>query len=159
MRTLAGEIKGLHHGLMYHTLGQRQGLGIGGPGDAWYVVGKDIENNILYVEQGEHHPALYTTTLTAISLHWIAGSAPPLPLRCQAQTRYRQANQACMVHTIAKGGIEVRFDQPQRAVTPGQSVVFYEDDLCLGGGLIASIGSVVTDQRGLNPLPTPVKYY
>ena len=159
MRTLAGEIKGQHQGLMYHTLGQRQGLGIGGPGDAWYVVGKDIENNILYVEQGEHHPALYTTTLMAISPHWITGNPPPLPLRCQAQTRYRQANQACMVHTIAEGGIEVRFDQPQRAVTPGQSVVFYEDDLCLGGGIIASIGSVVTDQRGLNPLPTPVKYY
>ncbi len=161
MRTLTGKIKGRHHGLMYHTLGQRQGLGIGGPGDAWYVVGKDIENNILYVEQGEHHPALYTTTLTAISLHWIAGKLPALPLRCQAQTRYRQANQTCMVNTVAKGGggVEVRFDQPQRAVTPGQSVVFYQDDLCLGGGTIATTGSVVADQRESNPLPTPVKYY
>ena len=159
MRTLAGEIKGRHQGLMYHTLGQRQGLGIGGPGDAWYVVGKDIEHNILYVEQGEHHPALYVTTLTAISLHWIAGNPPPLPLRCQAQTRYRQTNQTCTVYTAAEGAVEVRFEQPQRAVTPGQSVVFYQDDLCLGGGIITTTEFAVADQQALNPLPTPVKYY
>ena len=159
MRTLAGEVKGRHHGLMYHTLGQRQGLSIGGPGDAWYVVGKDIANNILYVAQGAHHPALYATTLTANALHWIAGSPPPLPLRCQAQTRYRQADQACVVHPAAAGEVEVRFDQAQRALTPGQAVVFYQGSLCLGGGVIATTGSGITTQYELNSLPPQVKYY
>ena len=159
MRTLAGEVKGRHQGLMYHTLGQRQGLGIGGPGDAWYVVGKDIENNILYVEQGEHHPALYTTRLMASSLHWIAGNPPPLPLRCQAQTRYRQVDQPCLIHSATEDGVEVYFDHPQRAVTPGQSVVFYQDGLCLGGGTITITDSRAPHLPGLHPLPTPVKYY
>ena len=123
------------------------------------MVGKDIRNNILYVEQGEHHPALYTTTLTTTSLHWITGSPPSLPLRCQAQTRYRQANQSCMVYPTAEGGFEVRFDQSQRAVTPGQSVVFYQDDLCLGGGSIVTTGPVVTGIGKLNTLSPQVKYY
>lgn len=159
IRTLAEEIKGRHHGLMYHTLGQRQGLGIGGPGDAWYVVGKDIANNILYVAQGAHHPALYATTLTASTLHWVAGSPPPLPLRCQAQTRYRQADQACVVHPAAAGEVEVCFDQAQRALTPGQAVVFYQGNLCLGGGVITTTGSGIPTQHELNSLSPQVKYY
>ncbi len=136
IRTRAGELKGRHDGLMYYTLGQRHGLGIGGPGAAWYVVAKDKNKNILFVEQGEHHPALYTQALSAQTLHWVAGSAPSLPLSCQAKTRYRQLDQACTIHNMTNGVLEAEFDAPQRAVTPGQSVVFYQNEICLGGGII-----------------------
>ncbi len=134
MQTPQGEVKGRHEGAMYYTIGQRQGLGIGGPGEPWYVVGKDIARNILYVAQGENHPALYSRGLTASSLHWVAGTAPRAG-RLTAKTRYRQADQACTV-AVNDGGASVEFDVPQRAVTPGQSVVFYDGDECLGGGII-----------------------
>ncbi len=141
MQTPDGEVVGKHDGLMYYTLGQRQGLGIGGrkdsTGEPWFVVGKDLERNVLLVAQGEH-PLLYSTSLEASKLHWTTGHAPALPLRCFAKTRYRQPDQACTISALADGRVRVDFDEPQRAVTPGQSVVFYQGDECLGGGIIES---------------------
>jgi tRNA-uridine 2-sulfurtransferase len=136
MRTLAGVDKGRHEGALYYTIGQRQGLGIGGAGEAWYVVDKDIDRNILYVEQGEHHPALYNPALLAGQLHWVAGTPPALPHACTAKVRYRQSDQACTIGQIASGTAQVTFAVPQRAITPGQSVVFYDGEVCLGGGVI-----------------------
>lgn len=135
MRTLAGVLKGKHDGIMYYTIGQRQGLGIGGEGEAWYVVGKDVASNVLYVEQGEHHPALFSEALMAGQMHWIGAEPMPWPRRLRAKTRYRQPDQDCTV-APQNEGLRVTFDQPQRAITPGQSVVFYDGDECLGGGVI-----------------------
>jgi len=136
MRTLAGDYMGRHEGAMYYTIGQRQGLGIGGAGQAWYVVEKDIDRNILYVEQGENHPALYNPALLASQLHWVAGTPPALPHACTAKVRYRQADQECSIGHITSGATHVAFTLPQRAVTPGQSVVFYNGAVCFGGGVI-----------------------
>jgi tRNA-specific 2-thiouridylase len=136
MRTLAGEFKGRHEGVMYYTIGQRQGLGIGGEGLPWYVVDKDIDRNILYVEQGEDHPALFNSALLASQLHWVTGHPPSIPLNCAAKVRYRQADQPCAIGELRNGVANVRFNAPQRAVTPGQSVVFYDGRVCLGGGII-----------------------
>jgi tRNA-specific 2-thiouridylase len=137
--SLDGERLGLHQGLMYHTIGQRQGLGIGGladHGDApWYVVDKDLVSNRLLVAQGNDHPALFKSALHAGEILWVSGKPPQLPLTCSAKVRYRQADQACTVRHV-DGAYRVDFEQPQRAVTPGQSVVFYQDDRCLGGGVI-----------------------
>ena len=143
IRSLEDEYLGLHHGLMYHTIGQRQGLGIGGLANhseaPWYVVGKDLDNNILLVAQGNEHPALFSTRLSASEIYWVAGAAPELPLQCSAKVRYRQADQQCTV-SASGSAFEVVFEQPQRAVTPGQSVVFYLGERCLGGGVIESTG-------------------
>ncbi len=140
MSTPEGVSMGEHQGLMYYTLGQRQGLGIGGShdssGDPWFVVGKDMESNTLIVAQGHDHPWLFSNQLEANQLHWVTGITPSLPLRCQAKTRYRQPDQACTLTALEGGRISVAFDEPQRAVTPGQSVVFYQDEECLGGGII-----------------------
>lgn len=142
MRTPEGELIGRHDGLMYYTLGQRQGLGIGGrqasKGDPWFVVGKDLVANILIVAQGHDHPWLFCNQLQAGQIHWVTGQPPALPLRCHAKTRYRQPDQACTIHPIQHGVCTVSFDQAQRAVTPGQSVVFYQNDECLGGAIIES---------------------
>ncbi len=139
--SLDGEHLGEHQGLMYHTIGQRQGLGIGGKanhGDApWYVVDKDLENNVLLVAQGNEHPALFKSTLHTGEIFWVSNDPVTSTLRCKAKTRYRQADQGCVLHPI-DGGYRVEFDAPQRAITPGQSVVFYEGELCLGGGVIES---------------------
>ncbi|WP_197911789.1 tRNA 2-thiouridine(34) synthase MnmA [Kineobactrum salinum] len=139
IHSLEGERLGHHRGLMYHTIGQRQGLGIGGLADhddaPWYVVGKDLEHNVLLVAQGNEHPALYSAGLTVAELFWIAGEAPALPLHCTAKVRYRQPDQTCSL-SLSGNRHRVRFDQPQRAVTPGQSVVFYQGERCLGGGVI-----------------------
>lgn len=137
MRTLEGEVKGRHDGLMYYTLGQRQGLGIGGSGtgEPWFVASKDLENNILYVVQGEKHPALYSKGLLATDLNWIAGE-PPKAVRCTAKFRYRQPDQGVSVQFGPDGRCEVAFDTPQKAITPGQSVVFYDGEVCLGGAVI-----------------------
>jgi tRNA-specific 2-thiouridylase len=127
---------------MYHTLGQRQGLGIGGVSGAaeaaWYVAEKDLGRNVLVVVQGHDHPALFSDGLLARQLYWVDGAGPSLPLRCRAKTRYRQADQDCLIEANPEGGIRVAFDHPQRAVTPGQSVVFYLGERCLGGGVIES---------------------
>ncbi|EIJ43181.1 tRNA (5-methylaminomethyl-2-thiouridylate)-methyltransferase [Beggiatoa alba B18LD] len=140
METPDGDYVGDHDGVMYYTIGQRQGLNIGGratgSGEAWYVVAKDIPNNRLIVAQGHNHPLLFRQTLQAEQLHWISGHAPTIPYRCYAKTRYRQPDQACRITTLENDRCEVHFDQPQRAITAGQSVVFYQGEVCLGGGII-----------------------
>lgn len=142
MRTLAGTVVGKHHGLMYYTIGQRHGLGIGGrPGTSahapWFVVGKDLSTNTLYVEQGHDHPELYSHALVASDLHWIAGNAPHShEFKCTAKFRYRQPDQSVTVILEDSNLCRVVFDTPQRAITPGQSVVFYDGEFCLGGGVI-----------------------
>lgn len=133
--TLNGQVVGKHDGLAFYTIGQRKGMGLGGEGDAWYVIGKDLARNVVWVERGANHPSLFASTLTADQLTWIE-EAPLLPLRCTAKIRYRQADQACTLLSLEKGRATVSFDTPQRAITPGQSVVFYQGDLCLGGGVI-----------------------
>jgi tRNA-specific 2-thiouridylase len=139
MRTPDGKLIGEHDGVMYYTLGQRNGLGIGGRRDAssepWYVVGKDVAANVLYVAQGNETRWLHSSRLRANELSWVAAAAPAAEFRCTAKTRYRQADQACHVQ-ICDNGCIVEFDTSQRAVTPGQSVVFYRDQECLGGGVI-----------------------
>jgi tRNA-uridine 2-sulfurtransferase len=140
IQTPEGEVIGTHHGLMYYTFGQRQGLGIGGlhnKSDApWYVAEKNIADNQLIVVQGHDHPLLFKADLTANNPHWISPTPPTLPLRCHAKIRYRQTEQPCQVIQLENNTIAVHFDQPQRAVTPGQSVVFYAGDICLGGAVI-----------------------
>jgi len=143
IRSADGEVLGQHQGLMHYTLGQRKGLGIGGRSDGdespWYVADKDLATNALIVVQGHDHPRLFSRGLVAQELHWIAGSAPPLPLTCYAKTRYRQPDQACTVTKESDGRYHILFAQPQRAVTPGQSVVFYHGEHCLGGGVIDAL--------------------
>jgi len=140
IRTLDNEVIGEHQGLMFHTIGQRQGLGIGGrkvsSGEPWYVAAKDPEHNVLRVVQGVNHPALFHRRLHTGHLHWIAGSPPPLPLACTARIRYRQPDQPCLLSPAPDDGGIVEFREAQRAVTPGQSVVFYNGEVCLGGGVI-----------------------
>ena len=148
--TPEGRIMGRHNGLMYYTLGQRQGIGIGGARDTeaspWYVAGKDMQQNRLLVVQGHDHPLLQSGGLEAAKLHWISGTAPALPLRCAAKTRYRQVDQPCRITAIEGDRCKVVFDLPQRAVTPGQYAVFYAGEECLGGGIIqAHTTAVVTD--------------
>ena len=142
IETEDGRVIGHHNGLMYYTLGQREGLGIGGRRDAeaspWYVAGKDMVRNVLLVVQGHDHPRLLKPALSAVRLHWLDGAAPAAPFRCAAKTRYRQADQTCTVTDLIEGRCEVEFDRPQRAVTPGQYAVFYSGEECLGGGVIAS---------------------
>jgi tRNA-specific 2-thiouridylase len=135
MVTPEGRVVGTHMGLMYYTIGQRQGLGIGGEGLPWYVCAKDLAANRLIVVQGHDHPALQAPALAAADLSWVA-AAPPQPDRAYAaKTRYRQADAPCRVH-LAPGMVEVMFDAPQWAITPGQSVVLYDGEVCLGGGVI-----------------------
>ena len=144
-----GKKIGTHDGLMYYTLGQRGGIGIGGVKDRdeapWFVLHKDLDNNRLIVGQGHDHPMLQSTELTAYKLDWVVDAPAQLftaqGYRCTAKTRYRQPDQACTVFALDETGdtIKVVFDEPQRAVTPGQSCVFYQDDICLGGGVIQTI--------------------
>ena len=133
-----GRVIARHDGLMYYTLGQRKGLGIGGrsdgSGESWFVIGKDLKRNLLIVQQGEHDE-LFSLSLDAEKVNWIAGTAPTQAFSCTAKFRYRQPDQAVRVN-IDGTGAHVVFDQPQRAVTPGQWVVFYQGDVCLGGGPI-----------------------
>ncbi len=140
IETPEGRILGTHAGLMYHTLGQREGLRIGGVsgGDEapWYVAGKDLARNVLLVVQGNEHPLLYSTALGMSRIDWINAAQPALPLQCKAKTRYRQADQDCVIQQGDNGGIRVDFAKPQRAVTPGQQAVFYLGARCLGGGVI-----------------------
>lgn len=146
MNTPEGETIGEHQGLMYYTLGQRQGLGIGGIKSAaeepWYVVEKDLKNNILVVAQGHDHTLMQSNTLNASQLSWVSGQAVSNSFRCTAKTRYRQKDQACQVTLIGDDHCLVQFDDPQRAVTPGQSVVFYNNEVCLGGGIIDSTSTI-----------------
>ncbi|WP_328284466.1 tRNA 2-thiouridine(34) synthase MnmA [Paenibacillus tarimensis] len=139
-----GDIKGRHDGLMYYTLGQRQGLGIGGSGtgEPWFVADKNLERNELIVVQGENHPVLYSEGLTAAGVNWIAPSKPEGSFRCTAKFRYRQPDQGVKVSISGDGTAEVIFDKPQKAVTPGQAVVFYDGEICLGGGTIDRVHKV-----------------
>ncbi len=148
IETPEGKIVGEHQGLMYYTLGQRRGLHIGGRRDSeelpWFVVGKKIAENVLVVAQGHDHPLLHSRRLTAIELSWTAGRAPPLPLHCKAKTRYRQSEQDCVLeHIDARGRLSVAFAHSQRAMTPGQSVVFYLGEECLGGGVIDYVEGII----------------
>jgi len=142
--TPEGEVIGTHQGLMYYTLGQRQGLGIGGLKNAseapWFVVAKDLPNNHLIAGQGHQHPFLLKKQLHASQLHWVAGRIPANSFDCKAKIRYRQHEQNCRV-IIDKQIATVCFEQKQRAITPGQSIVFYDNDVCLGGGIIDAMKS------------------
>lgn len=144
IRTPENKLVGTHDGLMFYTIGQRKGIGIGGRqdnhGEPWYVADKRMTDNVLVVVQGEHHPLLYNSRLTVNSLHWITTIPAMLPFRCTAKTRYRQPDQACTISAINNDTCRVTFDSPQRAMTPGQSIVFYDNDICLGGGIIHQVG-------------------
>ncbi len=144
IKTPAGEVLGMHQGLMYYTLGQRQGLGIGGrrasPGTPWYVAAKDLNRNVLIAVQDHDHPLLQQQSLSADNLHWISGAPPAPRFNCTAKSRYRQLDQACRVTVVDAHHCRVEFEQPQRAMTPGQYVVFYQNDVCLGGGVIYQVG-------------------
>lgn len=138
IRTLEGEFKGSHDGLMYYTLGQRQGLGIGGSGsgEPWFVADKDLERNILYVVQGGNHPHLFSHGLIAEDMNWIKGQTPEEVLHCTAKFRYRQQDQKVKVTPLEQNRCRIDFAEQQRAVTPGQAVVLYQGEMCLGGGTI-----------------------
>jgi tRNA-specific 2-thiouridylase len=158
IRTLSGERVGTHQGVSYYTLGQRKGLGLGGEGEAWFVVAKDAARNILYVERGVMSPALYADELWATELSWIAGTSPRpegATFDCTAKARYRQPEQPCTITCAGPGfPMHVQFHVPQRALTPGQSVVFYSGDECLGGGVIQRVGASYRDQG--KPLPEKI---
>lgn len=140
IETTEGKIIGKHHGLMFYTLGQRQGLGIGGKKDSstapWYVIDKDMTRQVLIVGQSHDHPKLFSRILKCQQLHWVSGYASGMSFRCAAKTRYRQMDSPCLVEKINADECRAIFEQPQWAVTPGQSVVFYDDAICLGGGVI-----------------------
>ena len=141
MKTPTGRTVGQHQGLAFYTLGQRKGLGLGGDragdGSPWYVVEKNLDTNTLVVDQGHDHPGLLSKTLHAIDASWIAESPPPSDLRHAAKTRYRQADAACQLQASADA-FDLQFDEPQWAITPGQSAVLYDGPVCLGGGVIAA---------------------
>ena len=143
IKTTEGKTVGEHQGVFYYTLGQRQGFGVGGvagAGDSpWYIVRKNIEHRELIVAQDHDHPLLLSRALTAADLHWIAGKAPGRAFRCQAKSRYRQPDQPCALEQIDERHWRVNFDHSQRALTPGQFIVFYEDNICLGGGIIDAV--------------------
>jgi tRNA-uridine 2-sulfurtransferase len=142
IRAVDGSLLGEHAGVFYYTLGQREGLNLGGVrGRAqapWYVVGKRVADNLLIVDQGHDSPYLFCNELLASEPSWTAGAAPARSFRASAKTRYRQADVDCEVELVDDGRLRVRFAQPQRAVTPGQSLVLYHDEECLGGAVIAS---------------------
>jgi len=151
--TLDGTKVGRHTGAVYYTIGQRKGLGLGGQGEPWFVVGKDMKRNVVIVERGETHPHLYSDTLTATDLSFVNGEwNKPLPFKCKAKIRYRQKDQECIVTKIEGDKIFVEFAVPQRAITPRQSVVFYDGDICLGGAMIESAGPTYYELKKELPL-------
>jgi tRNA-specific 2-thiouridylase len=140
MRTAEGKLVGEHVGLSFYTIGQRKGIGIGGlkgsEGGPWYVAGKDLDKNELIVVQGHDHPLLLRERLSALDLAWVSGSPPDSRIAYSGKTRYRQADAACRIDRIGDEDLEVEFSAPQWAVTPGQSVVLYRGETCIGGGVI-----------------------
>lgn len=142
---LEGNVLGPHDGLPFYTIGQRKGLGIGGPGGPWFVAGKNKATNEVIVVSGEEHPALYAQDLETYEISWVDENEKSFPLKCSAKVRYRQADQPCTV-TQKEDGLKVIFDEPQRAITKRQSVVFYQDDICLGGGIIDAVGPTLDQQ-------------
>ncbi|MCM3632399.1 MULTISPECIES: tRNA 2-thiouridine(34) synthase MnmA [Paenibacillus] len=142
---VSGEVKGRHDGLMYYTLGQRQGLGIGGSGNGepWFVVDKDLENNILYVVQGDH-PSLYSESLLATDMNWITNDDTADTVQCTAKFRYRQPDQEVTVKKLPNNEALITFAKHQKAITPGQAVVLYDGDVCLGGGTIHKVNKIAS---------------
>jgi tRNA-specific 2-thiouridylase len=140
IRSIDGALLGEHEGVFFYTLGQREGLGIGGPrgrgAEPWFVVGKDVASNVLLVDQGHDSAWLQSGSLRTEPAHWVAGAPPAAEFRCTAKVRYRQRDEEASVRVAADGSLEVGFERPQRAVTPGQSVVLYRGDECLGGAVI-----------------------
>src|SRR3989344_8712476 len=136
--TTGGKEIGEHEGVMFYTIGQRHGIGSPGGGTPYYVADKGIKKNILYVAEGKEDKSLYKKELTVTGAHWISGVKPKLPLECHARIRYRQPLQKCVLKKLlaTRYSLLAEFDEPQRAVTPGQSVVFYDGDMILGGGVI-----------------------
>lgn len=153
-KTLKGEVVGTHEGACFYTMGQRKGLGLGGQGKPWFVVGKDMATNTVFVERGEEHPALYADELTANELSFVSLKNPEFPLRARAKIRYRQPDQDCTIESLGPDRIRVVFDRPQRAITPRQSVVFYTtlggEEVCLGGAMIEKSGPTYYE-RNLTP--------
>jgi tRNA-specific 2-thiouridylase len=151
MHTPEGRVVGQHIGLAFYTIGQRQGLGIGGAkdggGEPWFVVNKDMANNRLMVAQGHDHPALFSNRLEALNTHWISGTMPEIEHSYAAKTRYRQADATCHITTLDKQHCTLTFDQPQWAVTPGQSAVVYAGNICLGGAIIER-GAIIEQGLG-----------
>ncbi|MCP8616966.1 tRNA 2-thiouridine(34) synthase MnmA [Salirhabdus salicampi] len=139
MKTLDGEEKGNHDGLMYYTIGQRHGLGIGGAGDPWFVVGKNLTENVLYVAQGYENESLYSDSLEATKVNWLTKDLPVDSFECTAKFRYRQKDSKVTVYPLENGDVHVQFHQAERAITPGQAVVFYDGDMCLGGATIDKV--------------------
>lgn len=154
IRSTGGHYLGQHRGLPFYTIGQRRGLAIGGrsgdPGQPWYVVAKDLARNTLVVGQGHDHPALLSAALETEPASWIAGAAPGLPMDCTARLRHRQPEQRCRVHALAGGRLRVEFHHAQRAVTPGQSVVFYREDTCLGGAQVRQALAMIDGEPQLD---------
>lgn len=145
--TLDGKVVGQHEGAAYYTPGQRKGMGIGGPGEPWFVVGKDMQRNVVYVAQGTRHPALYCDALTATEISWVTGKPPEsFPYACKSKVRYRQPDQECTIMKSQDGVMHVCFAIPQRAVTPRQSIVFYDGETCLGGAIIQQPGPSYYEQ-------------
>lgn len=136
-----GNKVGTHNGLIHYTLGQRKGIGIGGvgSGEPWYVVGKNIKENIVYVVQGSGHPALYSTSMIGESPSWILGREPGKTFQCTAKFRYRQSDIPVTVNVLDNGKLDIKYDEPVKAVTPGQGAVLYNDEICLGSSIIESI--------------------
>lgn len=141
IKTLEGKVLGKHDGLMYYTLGQRKGLGIGGigTGEPWFVVDKDLKKNILYVAQGENNPVAFSYGLEASDLNWVSNAEKDNMFKCTAKFRYRQQDQGVTVILKEDNRCTVVFDNPQRGITPGQAVVFYNGEVCLGGGIIDKV--------------------
>ena len=139
METMDGEVMGRHDGLMYYTIGQRHGLGIGGAGEPWFVLGKDLERNVLLVGQGFHHDALYSDALKANLVNWMTPKELPETFECTAKFRYRQPDTKVTVQRLPNSEALVTFAEPVRAITPGQAVVFYDEMECLGGGTIDEV--------------------
>ena len=156
VETPEGRAIGRHDGLAYYTLGQRQGLGIGGTREGtdepWFVAAKNFPRNALVAVQGHDHPLLYGQEVDAIEMHWIGGEPPPLPGRLGAKTRYRMPDAACRLESTADG-CRATFDVPQWAPTPGQYLVLYDGDVCLGGGVIAARAAASTDDLRRSELP------
>lgn len=138
MQTLSGEVKGKHDGLMYYTIGQRHGLGIGGNGDPWFAVGKNLKENILYVDQGFHNELLYGDEVIATNVGWVSNEAKE-KFKCTAKFRYRQEDNKVTVQIVDENTVRILCDEPIRAITPGQAVVFYDGDECLGGATIDEV--------------------
>lgn len=147
-----GDEIGRHSGLIHYTLGQRKGLGIGGigSGEPWFVAGKNLKKNILYVAQGENHPALYSVSMIGESPSWILEKTPDMPLKCTAKFRYRQKDIPVTVDILDDGSLYIKYEYPVKAVTPGQVAVLYDGEICLGGSIVKSIEALNSQHSYLN---------